>query len=51
MPVLLEELEGVLQGQKEGSGVADKVQWWEGRKALDARVQVRGRQTVALEAC
>ncbi|KAL7891419.1 hypothetical protein AOLI_G00008950 [Acnodon oligacanthus] len=39
MSVLLEEMEGVLQGQKEVSGVADKVQWWEGRKALDARVE------------
>ncbi|XP_066521255.1 separin isoform X2 [Hoplias malabaricus] len=39
MPVLLEEMDGVLQGQKEVSGVADKVQWWEGRKALDSRVQ------------
>uniref|UniRef100_A0A3B1ISX3 separase n=1 Tax=Astyanax mexicanus TaxID=7994 RepID=A0A3B1ISX3_ASTMX len=33
---------GVLQGQKEVSNVADKVQWWDCRKALDARVQVRG---------
>ncbi|XP_007254307.3 separin [Astyanax mexicanus] len=39
MPVLLEEMEGVLQGQKEVSNVADKVQWWDCRKALDARVQ------------
>ncbi|XP_076870727.1 separin [Brachyhypopomus gauderio] len=39
MAALLEEMEAVLQGQKQVSGVADKVQWWEGRKALDARVQ------------
>ncbi|XP_072539170.1 separin [Salminus brasiliensis] len=39
MPALLEEMEGVLQEQKEVSGVADKVQWWDCRKALDARVQ------------
>ncbi|MCJ8729137.1 hypothetical protein PDJAM_G00102520 [Pangasius djambal] len=37
--VLLEEMEAVLQGQKKVSAVADKAQWWEGRKALDARVQ------------
>ncbi|XP_062853099.1 separin [Trichomycterus rosablanca] len=39
MAVLLEEMDGVLQGQKKVSGVADKAQWWEGRKALDARVR------------
>ncbi|MCI4374988.1 hypothetical protein PGIGA_G00103820 [Pangasianodon gigas] len=39
MAVLLEEMEAVLQGQKKVSAVADKAQWWEGRKALDARVQ------------
>lgn len=41
MAVLLEEMEAVLQGQKKVSAVADKAQWWEGRKALDARVQVK----------
>ncbi|KAF7712001.1 hypothetical protein HF521_001012 [Silurus meridionalis] len=39
MTMLLEEMEAVLQGQKKVSTVADKVQWWEGRKSLDARVQ------------
>ncbi|XP_053492769.1 separin isoform X2 [Ictalurus furcatus] len=39
MAVLLEEMEAVLQGQKKVSAVADKAQWWEGRKALDTRVQ------------
>ncbi|XP_056607508.1 separin [Triplophysa dalaica] len=37
--VLLMEMDGVLKGQKEVSGVAEKSQWWEGRKALDARVE------------
>ncbi|XP_059426784.1 separin [Carassius carassius] len=37
--VLLEEMDGVLKGQKEVSTVAEKSQWWEGRKALDARVE------------
>ncbi|XP_051562768.1 separin-like isoform X2 [Myxocyprinus asiaticus] len=37
--VLLEEVDGVLKGQKEVSAVAEKSQWWEGRKALDARVE------------
>lgn len=41
MAVLLEEMEAVLEGQKKVSAVADKAQWWEGRKALDARVQVK----------
>lgn len=41
MAVLLEEMEAVLEGQKVVSAVADKAQWWEGRKALDARVQVK----------
>lgn len=40
MAGLLEEMDGVLQGQKKVSGVADKAQWWEGRKALDTRVEV-----------
>lgn len=39
--VLLEEMDGVLKGQKEVSTVAEKSQWWEGRKALDVRVEVR----------
>ncbi len=34
-------MDGVLKGQKEVSTVAEKSQWWEGRKALDARVEVR----------
>ncbi|XP_055068352.2 LOW QUALITY PROTEIN: separin [Misgurnus anguillicaudatus] len=37
--MLLEEMDGVLKGQKEVSTVAEKSQWWEGRKALDARVE------------
>uniref|UniRef100_A0A8C2L5V9 separase n=1 Tax=Cyprinus carpio TaxID=7962 RepID=A0A8C2L5V9_CYPCA len=37
--VLLEEMDGVLKGQKEVSTVAEKSQWWEGRKALDARME------------
>ncbi|XP_067229495.1 separin isoform X1 [Chanodichthys erythropterus] len=37
--MLLEEMDGVLKGQKEVSMVAEKSQWWEGRKALDARVE------------
>uniref|UniRef100_A0A671RHH8 separase n=1 Tax=Sinocyclocheilus anshuiensis TaxID=1608454 RepID=A0A671RHH8_9TELE len=37
--VLLEEMDRVLKGQKEVSTVAEKSQWWEGRKALDARVE------------
>ncbi|XP_016408524.1 separin-like [Sinocyclocheilus rhinocerous] len=37
--VLLEEMDGVLKGQKEVSTVAEKSQWWEGRKALDVRVE------------
>ncbi|KAI2663698.1 Separin [Labeo rohita] len=37
--VLLEEMDGVLKGQKEVSTVAEKAQWWEGRKALDVRVE------------
>lgn len=41
MAVLLEEMEAVLQGQKKVSAVTDKADWWEGRKALDARVQVK----------
>ncbi|XP_056316195.1 separin [Danio aesculapii] len=36
---LLEEMDGVLKGQKEVSTVAEKSQWWDGRKALDARVE------------
>ncbi|XP_043098773.1 separin isoform X2 [Puntigrus tetrazona] len=36
---LLEEMDGVLKGQKEVSMVAEKSQWWEGRKTLDARVE------------
>lgn len=39
--MLLEEMDGVLKGQKEVSMVSEKSQWWEGRKALDARVEVR----------
>uniref|UniRef100_A0A672NDD1 Separin-like n=1 Tax=Sinocyclocheilus grahami TaxID=75366 RepID=A0A672NDD1_SINGR len=39
--VLLEEMDGVLKGQKEVSTVAEKSQWWEGRKSLDVRVEVR----------
>ncbi|XP_051996262.1 separin [Xyrauchen texanus] len=39
VPMLLEEMDGVLKGQKEVSVVAEKSQWWEGRKALDARVE------------
>uniref|UniRef100_A0A8C1V4L2 separase n=1 Tax=Cyprinus carpio TaxID=7962 RepID=A0A8C1V4L2_CYPCA len=39
--VLLEEMDGVLKGQKQVSTVAEKSQWWEGRKALDVRVEVR----------
>uniref|UniRef100_A0A8B9LAL5 separase n=1 Tax=Astyanax mexicanus TaxID=7994 RepID=A0A8B9LAL5_ASTMX len=42
IPTAHRPMEGVLQGQKEVSNVADKVQWWDCRKALDARVQVRG---------
>uniref|UniRef100_A0A673MXW0 separase n=1 Tax=Sinocyclocheilus rhinocerous TaxID=307959 RepID=A0A673MXW0_9TELE len=37
--VLLEEMDGVLKGQKEVSTVAEKSQWWEGRKALDVRME------------
>ncbi|XP_042615136.1 separin-like [Cyprinus carpio] len=37
--VLLEEMDGVLKGQKQVSTVAEKSQWWEGRKALDVRVE------------
>ncbi|XP_016127572.1 separin-like [Sinocyclocheilus grahami] len=37
--VLLEEMDRVLKGQKEVSTVAEKSQWWEGRQALDARVE------------
>lgn len=41
MALLLEEMEAVLQGQKKVSSVSDKAQWWEGRKSLDTRVQVK----------
>ncbi|XP_067316142.1 separin isoform X2 [Pseudorasbora parva] len=37
--MLLEEMDGVLKGQKEVSMVAEKSQWWEGRKSLDVRVE------------
>lgn len=49
MAVLLEEMEAVLQGQKKVSSVSDKAQWWEGRKALDARVQVKNSGFRSLE--
>ncbi|XP_030634480.1 separin [Chanos chanos] len=36
---LLDELNEVMREQREVSGVVEKVQWWEGRKALDVRMQ------------
>lgn len=48
MSVLLAEMEAVLQGQKKVSAVSDKAQWWEGRKALDARVQVKDSGLISL---
>lgn len=48
MAVLLEEMDAVLQGQKKVSAVSDKAQWWEGRKSLDARVQVKGSVFITL---
>jgi len=39
--MLLQEMDGVLKGQKEVSMVAEKSLWWEGRKSLDVRVEVR----------
>ncbi|KAG1942617.1 separin [Pimephales promelas] len=37
--MLLQEMDGVLKGQKEVSMVAEKSLWWEGRKSLDVRVE------------
>ncbi|XP_077054466.1 separin isoform X1 [Siphateles boraxobius] len=37
--MLLQEMDGVLKGQKEVSMMAEKSQWWEGRKSLDVRVE------------
>ncbi|TRY54956.1 hypothetical protein DNTS_020719 [Danionella cerebrum] len=37
--MLLEEMDGILKAQKEVSTVAEKALWWDGRKALDFRVQ------------
>lgn len=47
--MLLQEMDGVLKGQKEVSMVAEKSQWWEGRKSLDVRVEVRHKDLWQLE--
>ncbi|KAJ8259312.1 hypothetical protein COCON_G00183240 [Conger conger] len=36
---VLQEMESVQKQQKELSSVADKAQWWEGRRALDQRME------------
>lgn len=39
---IIQEMDSVQKQQKVVSSVADKAQWWEGRRALDTRVEVRG---------
>lgn len=37
---LVQEMDSILVEQKVVSCVSEKVKWWEGRRALDSRVEV-----------
>lgn len=39
---LVQEMDSILVEQKVVSCVSEKVKWWEGRRALDSRVEVSG---------
>lgn len=38
---LVQEMDSILVEQKVVSCVAEKAKWWEGRRALDCRLQVK----------
>lgn len=41
---LVQEMDSILVEQKVVSCVSEKAKWWEGRRALDSRVEVRGEE-------
>lgn len=41
----MQEMDSVQKEQKAVSCVSEKAKWWEGRRALDARMEVRLAQT------
>lgn len=47
---LVQEMDSILAEQKVVSCVAEKAKWWEGRRALDSRVEVSKRNGIIMPA-
>lgn len=43
---LVQEMDSIQVEQKVVSGVSEKAKWWEGRRALDSRVEVSNEEQV-----